>query len=150
MSTSKEQARAQTKQKPEVQHEDASSVPGLLRQLANEATTLFSKELTLARVEVSESIDQAKKGVTSMISGGSVLYAGFLFLLLSAFLGLARIVEFWLSALIVGGVVAIIGLIMVQAGKKKVKPSSLKPEHTINSLQKDKQTVQEGASKYEH
>lgn len=149
MSTPKEQARSQARQKAETQHNDASSVPGLLRQLANEATTLFSKELTLAKVEMSETIDEAKKGVASMISGGSVLYAGLLFILLAAVVGFAQIVEFWVSSLIIGAVVAVIGLIMIQSGKKKVQPSSLKPEHTLNSLQKDQQAVR-GESKYEH
>jgi uncharacterized membrane protein YqjE len=146
MSTSKEQATSQTRQQAQ---NDASSVTGLVRQLANEAGTLFSKELTLAKVEMSETVNQAKRGVTSIISGGSVLFAGFLFLLLAAVVGLAQVVDFWLSSLIIGGVVAIIGLIMIQAGKHKVQPSSLKPEHTLNSLQKDQQAVR-GESKYEH
>lgn len=146
MSTSKEQATSQTRQQAQ---NDASSVSGLVRQLANEAGTLFSKELTLAKVEMSETVNQAKRGVTSIISGGSVLFAGFLFLLLAAVVGLAQVVDFWLSSLIIGGVVAIIGLIMIQAGKHKVQPSSLKPEHTLNSLQKDQQAVR-GESKYEH
>lgn len=149
MSTPKEQAKSQARQKAGAQHDDASSVPGLFRQLANEATALFSKELTLAKVEMAETINEAKQGVASMISGGSVLYAGFLFLLLAAVTGLARVVDFWLSSLIVGAVVAIVGLIMVQAGKKKVQPSSLKPERTLSSLQKDQQAVR-GESKYEH
>lgn len=149
MSTPKEQARSQARQTPDARHNDASSVPGLLRQLANEVSTLFSKEITLARVEVAETVSEAKKGAAAMISGGSVLYAGFLFLLLAAVVGLAQIVEFWLASLIVGGVVAVIGLIMVQSGKKKMQPSSLKPGHTLNSLQKDQQAIR-GATKYEH
>jgi xanthine/uracil permease len=149
MSISKEQARAQTRQKSEAVHNDASSVPGLVRQLANEVGTLFSKEVTLAKVEMAETVSEAKKGAASMITGGSVLYAGLIFLLLAAVVGLAQVIEFWLSSLIIGGVVAIIGLIMVQAGKKKIQPSSLKPEHTLNTLHKDQQAVR-GESKYEH
>lgn len=147
MSTSKEQVKSQARQ--QAAQNDASSVAGLVRQLANEAGALFSKELTLAKVEMSDTVNQAKQGVTSMISGGSVLFAGFLFLLLAAVVGLASVVDFWLSSLIVGGVVAIIGLIMIQVGRDKVRPSSLKPEHTLHSLQKDQQAVR-GESKYEH
>ncbi|HEX7028206.1 MAG TPA: phage holin family protein [Gammaproteobacteria bacterium] len=149
MSTSKEQARSQVRQKSEAAQHDASSVPGLVRQLADEVSSLFSKEVALAKVEVAESVSEAKKGAGSMITGGAVLYAGLIFLLLAAVVGLAQVVEFWLSSLIIGGVVAIIGLIMVQAGKKKIQPSSLKPEHTLNTLQKDQQAVR-GESKYEH
>lgn len=149
MSTSKEQARSETRQKTETAHNDASSVPGLMRQLAGEASTLFSKEVALAKAEMTEAVNEAKKGAGAMISGGAVLYAGIIFLLLAAVVGLAQVVEFWLSSLIIGGVVAIIGLIMVQSGKKKIKPSALKPEHTLNTMHKDQQAVR-GESKYEH
>lgn len=120
---------------------DASSVTGLIKQLANDITSLFTKELALAKVEVSNSINEAKAGAVSMISGGSVLYAGFIVLLAAAVLGLSEVIEPWLAALIVGGIVAIIGLVMVKSGQKKLQPSAFRPEHTIDSLQKDKRAV---------
>jgi Flp pilus assembly protein protease CpaA len=66
-----------------------------------------------------------------------VLNSGYLFLLAAATLGLGQVMELWMAALLVGGVVTIIGLMMVSAGKKQLAPSSLKPERTINSVQKD-------------
>lgn len=127
-------------------HDSEKSVTGLIKELANDVVALLTKEAALAKSEVSHSMHEAKAGALSMISGGSVLYAGFLFLLLSAVVGLANVVEFWLSALIVGGVVALIGFIMLQSGKKKMEPSSLKPQHTIDSLEKDRNAVK-GAMK---
>jgi len=38
-------------------------------------------------------------------------------------------------------VVTLIGLIMVQSGKKKLEPSALTPRHTMNSLHKDREAV---------
>lgn len=120
---------------------NGSSLTGLVKQLANDITSLFTKELALAKVEVSHSIHEAKTGAVSMISGGSILYAGFLFLLLAAVLGLGQIMQMWTAALIVGGVVSVIGMIMVAAGKKKMRPSSFKPNHTLDSLDKDQRAV---------
>lgn len=122
------------------------STRGLLSQLVDEVTTLFRKEVELVRVEMSEAFSQAKTGITSVATGGAVLYAGFLVLLAAAVLGLANVVEPWLAALIVGAVVLIIGFIMLQVGKRKLEPSSFKPERTQSSLRKDKEMVQRRAA----
>lgn len=124
--------------RPDKSANNDKSVTTLVRELADDITSLFTKEVALAKSEISHSMQEAKAGAMGMISGGSVLYAGFLFLLLAAVLGLANVVELWLAALIVGAAVAIIGFAMVQAGKKKLEPSSFKPEHTIDSLKKDR------------
>jgi hypothetical protein len=97
----------------------------------------------LAGSEVSHSLNDTKKGVSSLISGVVVLNSGYLFLLAAATLGLGQIMELWLAALIVGGVVTVIGLIMVTVGKKKLEPSALKPTRTMESFQKDRETVKE-------
>lgn len=117
------------------------SVTSLVRQVANDASDLVTKEVALAKSEISESLNQAKKGAVSMVSGGSVLYAGLLVLLFAAVIGLAQVVELWLSALIVGGIVAIIGWIMVAGGKKKLEADSFKPDRTTDSLRRDKQAL---------
>ncbi len=113
----------------------------LIRRLADEVTTLFTKEIALLKVETTNAIREAQSGVGSMAAGGAVLYAGFLFLLVSAFLALSLVVEGWLAALIVGAVVAIIGAIMLSSGKKKLEASSLKPEYTQAAMQKDREML---------
>ena len=118
-----------------------SSVGGLLRQLTHEVPSLITKELALAKAELSESLRATKAGAASVASGGVVLLGGFIMLLLAAVYGLSEVMEPWLAALIVGGVVTVIGLIMVSAGKKKFEASSFKPERTIHSMNKDKEAV---------
>lgn len=117
------------------------SLTTLMRELANDVTSLFTKEVALAKSEVSHSLTNAKAGIFGVAGGGAVLQAGFLFLLLAGVLGLGTIMELWLAALIVGGVVTLIGFTMMQAGKKKLEASSLKPQHTINSLHKDQSAI---------
>lgn len=121
-----------------------SSVPTLIRQLAHDATHMFSKEIELAKTEISENINSMKNGLMSTASGAFVLYAGVITLLFSAVLGLATVVSLWLSALIIGAIVTIIGFAMVGAGKKKMDAAALRPDHTIDSMKKDKRTA-EGA-----
>lgn len=118
-----------------------ASVPTLIRQLADDATNLVSKEIRLAKTEMFENINGIKKGVSSIATGAFVLYAGMLTLIFSAVLGLANVVDLWLSALIVGGIVAIIGFAMLGAGKKKMDAAAMRPDHTINSVKDDKRAV---------
>lgn len=123
------------------QPEEKARFYDLVRHLIDDFALLFRKELALAGSEVSLSLNDTKKALSGMISGVVVLNSGYLFLLVAATLGLGQIMELWLAALIVGGVVTVIGLIMVTAGKKKLEPSSLKPTRTIDSIQKDKESV---------
>lgn len=126
---------------PGMRAENDTSVGGLLRQLTQEVPSLVTKELALAKAELSESIRATKAGAASVATGGAVLLGGFIILLMSAVYGLSKVMEPWLAALIVGGVVVVIGLIMVSAGKKKFEASSFKPERTIHSVNKDKEAV---------
>ncbi len=117
------------------------SAGALLRQLANDVAVLFRKELALAASEVGESVDEAKKGATSMVTGGAVLYAGILFLLGALTAYLATLMPAWTAALIVGGATTIIGAIMVFAGKSKVQARSFTPNRTVDSIAKDAETI---------
>ena len=117
------------------------SVTSLIKELANDVTSLFTKEVALTKAEISQSMSDIQTGARGVLSGGALLQAGFLFLLLAGVLGLAEVMELWLAALIVGAVVMLIGFVMMQSGKKKLEASSLKPQHTINSLHKDQTTI---------
>lgn len=85
--------------------------------------------------------------VTSIAIAGAVLFSGFLVLLAAAVFGLNIVLPAattpWLSALIVGGVVMLVGLIMLQAGRNKLKQESLMPSRTIASLRRDRAVARE-------
>ena len=123
-----------------------SSIATLFSNLANEVLVLIRKESELAKVEMQEKSRQAMGAVTSIAIAGAVLFSGFLVLLAAAVFGLNTVLPPettpWLSALIVGGVVVVIGLIMLQAGRSKLKQESLMPSRTIASLRRDKALAQ--------
>ena len=116
---------------------------GLLTELAQETTTLVRKEVELAKAEVSEKVTQATAGAVSLAAGGMVAFAGVLFLLLALTFFLATMMEPWLAALIVGGVVTVIGIILVSMGKSKLSARNLQPNRTIATLQDDKRWAKE-------
>lgn len=123
------------------QREEGHRVYDLVKHLIDDLALLIRKELALAGSEVAQSVNDTKKGIAGMISGAVVLNSGYLFLLAAVALGLAEVVEAWLAALIVGGAATILGLILVQAGKKKMEPSNLKPDRAMNEMQKDKEAI---------
>jgi predicted phage tail protein len=75
--------------------------------------------------------------------GGAIAYAGFLALIGAAIIGLATVMPAWLSALIIGGGVAVIGYSLIQKGLNDLKPKELVPRQTIESLKETKAWAQE-------
>lgn len=129
----------QDPRKPATQEDE--SIGGLLRQLMHEVPQLFTKELALLKAETRENLKAAKAGVAAVSTGGAVMLAGLVILLLSAVYGLGNVVEPWLAALIVGAVAMLVGYAMVRAGSRKFDAEGMRPDHTIHSLQKDKAAI---------
>ena len=125
---------------------ESDSAAGLLSRLMGEVSTLLRKEIALAKAEVSEAASEAKAAAISMVAGGAIMFAAVLVLLAAIVLLLAEVMEPWLAAFIVAAVVAIIGFVLLQSGKKKLDPSSLKPERAQEALRKDKEMVQRRTS----
>jgi hypothetical protein len=122
---------------------DAQPTPQLIRRLADEASTLFTQEMALLKAETRSAMVDARGGLASLATGGAVTFAGFLLLLVAAVLGLTRVMEPWLAALVVGGVVIGVGLIMLRVGRRKLEPSTLRPRYTQASLEKDRHMIKE-------
>ena len=126
--------------------ENETSAVGLIRQLAHEVPALLTKELALAKAEMKASVETTKAGIAAVGMGAVVLLAGLITVLLAAVYALANVMQPWLAALIVGVIAMAVGLIMIQSGKKRFDATSLTPERTVNSLQKDKDAIQRKVS----
>ncbi|CAN5782654.1 phage holin family protein [soil metagenome] len=115
----------------------------LFKQLAQDSATLIKQEMRLARAEMQDSIRTITRGAMMLAIGGGLLLIGLLALtaFLIVLLGQA-LLNYWLGALIVGLVYAVIGGILVMSGKNRLQEADLKPERTIQSLQEDKRWAQ--------
>jgi hypothetical protein len=117
---------------------DERSLGDLFAELARETATLIRQEVQLAKTELTESANEAGRGVAFLLLGGAVAYAGFLALLTALILGLWDAgMEGWQAALLVGLVVAIVGGFLVMRARDTLKASSLAPRRTIASLKED-------------
>jgi hypothetical protein len=112
----------------------------LLRQLANETTTLVRQELELAKAEMREKARKAGAGFGMWGAAGAT---GLLALgSLTAFLILALdgAMPNWLAALIVGLVYAAVAGFLYVRGKRRVEEAgSPVPEQTLETVKEDVQ-----------
>jgi xanthine/uracil permease len=115
----------------------------LFSELAQDVRQLVQLQLALAKTEMSEKASQVGKDVGFMAAGGFVIYAGFLAIIAAAIIGLANLIPAWLSALVVGLIVALIGYALLRKGMNDLKGRNLAPSKTIETLKEDKEWVQE-------
>ena len=128
---------------------DYESTPSLLRRLVDDVGMLFAQELALLKAETARSIGDLKAATVGIAMGGAVAFMGAFFLLLAAVYGLSNVVEPWLAALIVGGVVTLIGVLMLAMGRRKLEPGAIAPRRTAAALRKDAEMIK-GVAQHEH
>jgi len=121
------------------------SVPELFGDLVNQLSTLFRKEVQLARAEMGEKVGEMSSAIPGLAAGGALLF-GALIMLLTAFAALlSRLLDlppgwgFVLSALVAG----VLGYVLLRAGLSKLKVSNLVPERTAHQLSRDAQVAKE-------
>jgi hypothetical protein len=118
------------------------SLATLFRDLSRELGTLVRQESELARTEMRERLGKLGSGVTALGAGALLAFAGLLFLLLAAVYALsASTGSPALSALLVGGAAAAVGLGMLALGRKRLKAEELVPQRTVESLRQDVEIV---------
>ena len=128
------------------------SLPDLLRDLMNDVTSLFRKEIQLAKAEAGEKVGKAMVGVEMLAAGGilaiaalgvllSAAVAGVAALLMS--LGMGEAAASGIAALIVGGIVAVIAYTLIKRGVSALKAQNLMLDRTAHSLERDASVLKE-------
>ena len=115
------------------------SLGELFSELAQDTSTLVRQEMTLAKTEMSQKASRVGKDVGFLAAGGAVAYAGLLAVLAGIIVLLGQIIPMWLSALLVGLVVAGVGYFLVRKGLEALKREELAPRQTIETIKEDQQ-----------
>ncbi len=114
------------------------SLGELFSSLTANTQTLVKQELALAKTELTQSAKDIGMAIGKLVAAALILYAGLIVLLFTAVALLHKIAfSWWVSALIVGGVVILIGLLLVLRAKSQLSGANLKPTATIESLKDD-------------
>jgi Putative Actinobacterial Holin-X, holin superfamily III len=126
---------------------ESRSIGELLRDLANDSASLVRQEFALARTEVEDKLHQTVTGSFELVIGALLAFAALIVLLDALVYGLTEAgLERWLAALIVGGVVAAMGFLLVRKGQSDLSASRLMPERATANVRKDLEMVREQVS----
>lgn len=114
----------------------------LLADLPTLIVDLFRAELDSLKQEIATKLKHAGIGIGLLAAAATFLFFAVLVLIGAAVAGLATVLPVWASALIIGGaillVAVILGLIGVGNLRKGVPPT---PNETIESVKKDVRTI---------
>ncbi|MFN7141201.1 MAG: phage holin family protein [Limisphaerales bacterium] len=122
------------------------SIADLLRELREESVTLVKQEVALAKTEMKEKAAKIGRNAAYLVVGGLIGYAGLIFLLFAGMRGLTLGLvaagiqpetALWLSPLILGAVVVLIGVALAMKAWNAISEESLVPEKTIQSLKEE-------------
>jgi hypothetical protein len=124
--------------------QDTRSLTTLISDLAQQATSLLQTESRLLRAEMSDKFKQAGAGAAEVLGGAICLLAALLVLLQALIVALTKagLGAGW-SSLLVGVVVAILGVILLRTGMSSMDPANLKPERTQDQLSRDARVLKE-------
>jgi hypothetical protein len=122
---------------------DPRSVPQLLTDLLGEVTTLFRKEAQLVRAELSEKVSQLQIGAGSALAGAICLLVALNILAGALVIALSEIMGAGWAALLVGVVIAAIGVVLLKKGASDLSPSNLTPDRTMQQVTRDANLVRE-------
>jgi MFS family permease len=121
---------------------DERSVGELVQQLSQQTSALIRQEMRLAQAELTEKGKHAGKGAGMFGGAGLVALYGVGALVAAAIVGLGTLIEPWIAAVIVGAVLLAVAGILALTGKKQVEQATPpKPEKTLESVQRDVDTV---------
>jgi hypothetical protein len=119
------------------QSRDDRSLGELFSELTRQTSTLIRQEVALAKTEMTDKASKVGRDVGSLAVGGAIAYAGFLAIVAAAIILLAELIPWWLSAFVIGLLVALVGYLLIQRGLTALKQENLKPERTIETLRDD-------------
>jgi len=125
-----------------MEHPDPRQAPNLMVDALRSFANLMQTELQLAKAEVSNNISRAGTGIAFFVIAGIFALTA-LNVLAGALVGYLAETGFsaGTAALIVGGAVLIVALLLALAGKSRLSAASLEPTRTLNNLQRDVTTV---------
>lgn len=123
--------------------ETNKTIPELLSELVHDINGLFRSEVRLVRTEISEAGGQIATGLEMMGAGAVLLLVALLVLVQALVIALAELVGAGWASLIVGGVLAVLGAIMIARARSNLKTDNLMPQRTMEQTSHDARLAKE-------
>lgn len=116
-----------------------------IRELIADLTLLLRQEISLARAEAGEKIDQIQNGFIALVAGLLIAFCALLVLVQALVVALANIMPASVASLAVGIVLAVISYISVTSGSRQLKPENLAPKRTMKSVRESAERMKEAS-----
>ena len=118
----------------------------LVKRLSEQVSVLVRGELKLAQLEMTRKGKQAGIGAGMFGASGLIALYGVACLLACAILGLSRVLEPWLAALIVGAALLVVSAVAALTGKARLKRAApLVPAQAADGVKADVNEIRERA-----
>ena len=122
------------------------SLRDIVAGVADDAQSLVRGEIALARVEMSQKLSEAIKGMIWVVVGMLFAFSALVIIMIAAAAALTIIVPAWAASLIVAVIALVVGGIAARAGLAMLSIDNLTPTRTTHSVNKDAQMVKEHVS----
>ncbi|HEY7385585.1 MAG TPA: phage holin family protein [Beijerinckiaceae bacterium] len=124
--------------------QNQSSIQGLISDALRDTTDLARKEVALFRAELAENVRALVMGIAMMVGAAVFAIAAIILFTEALVKWLATVVgSEALSALIVGGAMAVIAVGLVLYGRSTMSAASLMPNRAVRSIQRDTKVLSE-------
>jgi hypothetical protein len=122
-----------------------SSLASLIGGIINDAKDLMVHEFVMAKLEMQNELRKTKAAAISFAIGAGITAVGglLLILMLVHLLGAYTTVPLWGCYGIIGGGLLIVGLIVLNIGKKSAETIDVVPQQTIETLKENAQWIKE-------
>jgi hypothetical protein len=118
------------------------STADLVKQAADDISTLVRDELALAKAEMAEKAGRAGRGVGLFGGAGLISLYGILGVLTGIVLLLGKVMTYWGAALLVGVVLLIVAGVLALVGRSEVRQATPPvPEEAARGVRADIDTV---------
>ena len=118
--------------------ERGSTLQELVGDAIRDGADLASKEFALFRAEMASNATGIAKGAAMFLAASVFAVASLIWLTQALVYGLEVITQSkWISALIVGGLLLVVAIVLVLIGKRFISAAGLAPSRTVESIKRD-------------
>jgi hypothetical protein len=115
----------------------------IVRALMGDAQELARGEIALARAEIDQKIERAMMALIWTMGGMLLGFAALVIILMAGVDALTPVLPVWAGSLLIGVIVALVGLLIARIGIRMLSLDKLAPKRTAHNLQADAQVVRE-------
>lgn len=124
----------------------SSSTVETIRALVSDFVLLVKQEFALARAEMEEKFEQIQVGVAAIAAGLLIAFVALMVLVQALVVALANIMPPSIASLVVGIVLALIAYAAIYKGQQNLKPKSLAPRRSVNSVRESAETIKDSVT----